>query len=423
MDACDPAVTSGRRASVEIPPDDGGVDPIMDDDTALADRIDRLAEIEADADALVTVAVPPGGSLKDARDRVAADHEEAANQKKADTRDEGGECDEEPDAARTTGPPRGPGPALGRALEHLRSYDAVPETGLAVYAGVVDGQVVAESFDDLPAPVDGAVLTVSDAFDTRPLERAVGAAATDDRGLLVVERDRAVVGRYDGEAVTAQERLESDLRGKTREGDADVFVRDRDAQQAEFFDAVAATAERTLLASGTDPGRPAGGTERTGWDDDGDDAVEGVLLGGTEVALEQFRAGDHLPDRLADRVVDSATIEYATEQGLRALVDATDAGADGRREARDVLSGFLAAVGGVDPVAYGPDDVDDALTYNAVETLLLSEELDPSVASALDDRARDQGGDVVVVPAGTEAGERFRMALGGVGAHLRFPIE
>lgn len=376
----------------------------MDDDTSLRDRIERLAAVDADADTLVTVAVPPGGSLDEVRATVAEDRAEAAD---------GDGDDAGPTAA----------PALARAADRLEPYDDLPETGLAVYAGVVDGEVVDDAFDDLPAPVDESVYAVASAFDTGPLDRSVGATATDDYGLLVVERDRAAVGRYDGETVRLLERIDGDLRGKTRDGDGESFARDRDAQRAEFFETVAATADRALSGSSSGPARPAGGTAGTGWDDGDDDGVDALLLGGTEVALAQFREGDHLADRLAERVVAAETVEYATEQGLRALVDAADAGADGRREGREALSSFLAAVGGDEPVAYGPADVDDALTYEAVETLLVAETLDGETAGDLDDRARDQGGDVVVVPTGTEAGERFADALGGVGARLRFPVD
>lgn len=378
----------------------------MTDDASIHERIETVAAVEADDDQLVTVAVPPDGSLAETREAVAEDRAEASYI----------------DGAASKPYQR----AIDEVHEQLQACDELPDDGLVVYAGVVDDEVFEETFDDLPEPVDEPVYTVANAFDTTPLD-AAATGTIDDYGLVVVERGGAAIGRYAGETVTLLEQLDSDVRGKTRKGgqSEERFERRREAQKREFFETVADAASRRFTADSSGPARPGGGTEGTEWeDDDGDDGVDHLLVGGTTVTVDEFAEGEYLDDGLADRVVGTYSVEYASEQGLRELVDAASEELSGGEAGRETLSSFLAAVGDDDePVAYGHDDVDDALTYEAVETLVVSEALDAEVSEGFADRARQQGGEAVVVPAATEDGERFRDVFDGVGARLRFPID
>jgi peptide chain release factor subunit 1 len=375
----------------------------MSDESSIRDRIETVASVEADDDQLVTVAVPPDGSLPETRERVAEDRAEASYI------DDGASKPYQR--------------AIDAAHDRLQAYDAVPANGLVVYAGVDDDAVFEATFDDLPDPVDEHVYEVANRFDTTPLDAAV-TGTTDDYGLVVVERGGAVLGRYAGETVTLLEQLDSDVRGKTRKGgqSEERFERRREEQKREFFETVADAASRTFTADSSGPARPGGSTEGTEWEDDDGDGVDHLLVGGTTVTVDEFVDGEHLDADLADRVVGTYSVEYASEQGLRELVDAASDDREGTR-AHEALSSFLAAVGGDDPVAYGHDEVDDALAYEAVETLVVSAALAAAESEGLADRAREQGGEVVVVPAETEDGQRFRDAFDGVGAHLRFPID
>ncbi|WP_255151550.1 Vms1/Ankzf1 family peptidyl-tRNA hydrolase [Halorarius halobius] len=375
----------------------------------LRERIEEVSDVTVDDDRLVTVAVPPDGEAFEAvreevaEDRANADHHDEAASKPYQE-------------------------AMGRVHDLLQSQEELPANGLVVYAGVVDGEAVTYTFDDMPRPVDERVYTVANTFDTGPLEPTAG--ATDETyGLLVVERGGAALGRYDG-TVTLLEQLDSDVRGKTRKGgqSEERFERRREEQKEEFFEEVATAAERAFIGSeGSDPGRPAGGTDDTEWDDEEsapDPGVDALLVGGTDVTVEQFADGDHLDHRLDEKILDTYAVEYASEQGLRELVEAASERLEARGDATDALSAFLRAVGDdEEPTAYGRDGVDEALTYEAVETLVVSEALDPAAIGEFEERAAEQGGDSVVVPADTEDGSRFEEAFDGVGAHLRFPVE
>jgi peptide chain release factor 1 len=372
----------------------------MSTDSSLHERIQTVSNAEADGEQLLSVAIPPGDSLDEMQERVEEDHAEAEY---LDVREE----------------VRKP---LKRALEEARrilhEYDETPENGLAVYTGVVDTDLVQYVFDDLPTPVSTAAYVHANEFDTDPLEPAT--EQTNEYGLLVVARESATLGRYDGEQIEHVDTVESDVPSKqAAEGrKEDTFQNRSEERTSEFFDEVGDAAARVFL-----DGAPA---------DTVDDATpgaefeaSGLLVGGSEIVVEQFRDGDHLTEPLEDAVVGPFDVEYASEQGLRQLVDAAeDVGRLDATDARETLERFFDALEDEDePVATGRDDVEEALELDAVDTLVLAESLPEEDVQALAVRADEQGGDCVVAPSGLDRTEQLEEAFGGAGALLRFPVE
>ncbi|RQH03545.1 Vms1/Ankzf1 family peptidyl-tRNA hydrolase [Natrarchaeobius oligotrophus] len=356
------------------------------DDYELHERLDRLSDARADRDVLVTLAVPADGTIGEARQPVETDYAEAT------------QLDERSF-------PRPLVDALEAARSRLNEYDELPENGIALYAGEVNGELVTVVFDELSVPIEESAYEHANAFDLEPLE----SVTEPDRshGLLVVERGGAALGRLDDDGVDSIDAFDSDVPGKSSAGgqSAERFERDRERRKREFFDAVADRAERAFL-------------------DDGD-GVDSVLLGGTTGTVESFREEADLDHRLEQRLEGPFAVEYASEQGLRQLASKAEDVVDerDRRDVRQTLEAFFDGLRDDEtPVAYGASEVDDALEYDAVETLLLSTSVDGERIRTLGDRASDQGGETVVVPDDFPDGNRFAEAFDGVGALLRFPI-
>lgn len=142
------------------------------------DRRDRIRQLESNEGAgteLLSVTVPAGDSLAATRQRVAREHA----------------ADENIRSKRTRTRVRR---ALDRIQRLIRPYEATPDAGLAVYAGVVDGDLVSGVFDDLPEPVTDGIYRCDDRFHLDPVKAAVAPGETF--GLVVVERGRAAVGRH-----------------------------------------------------------------------------------------------------------------------------------------------------------------------------------------------------------------------------------
>jgi peptide chain release factor subunit 1 len=385
----------------------------------LHERIERVEAAEATENDLVTVAVPPDDPLGEMLERVEEDRAEAEY---IDTEGE--------DAAYLD--------ALEAVRRILQRHESTPEKGLVVYAGVVDGEVVEYVFDDLPTPVSESVYERDNEFHTEPLEAVERSEKTF--GLLVVERGGAALGLSNGDDVQVIETFESDVMGKTRAGgqSAQRFERERERQKEEFFETVADEAERAFLGDHAEAS------------DSADDEIDGLLLGGTTVTADDFREGDHLDYRLEDRLLGGVfSVEYATEQGLRQLVEkASDHVRDAeRREMREALDRFFDALhvdsggsgsggasdsgntgdagsGGDDTeVVYGRETVEEALEYDAVETVLVSEALPAEQVREIQERADQEGGDCVVVPTDFARGQQFADGFDGVAAILRFAID
>ncbi|NUC74716.1 single-stranded DNA-binding protein [Haloterrigena sp. SYSU A558-1] len=352
----------------------------------LHERLDRLSSASADRDILVSLAVPPEETIGEARRPVETDYAEAS------------QLDERSFPKPLTD-------ALETVRSELNEYDEIPESGLAIYAGVPDGDLVTAVFDDLPVPIDESIYRHANEFDLEPLEDVTEPEST--HGLLVVERGGAALGVLDDEGVEPLESFESEVPGKSSAGgqSAERFERDRERQKREFFDEIADRARRTFL---------------------GDDPVDSILLGGTTGTVETFRDEADLDHRLEERINGEFAVEYATQQGLELLAEKGQETLEerDRDDVRETLGEFFDRVGDDDdPVAYGREEVDDALAFDAVETLLLSTDLEGADLQELGERTEQQGGETVVVPDDFPDGTRFAEAFDGVGALLRFPID
>ncbi|MFC6719203.1 Vms1/Ankzf1 family peptidyl-tRNA hydrolase [Natrialbaceae archaeon GCM10025810] len=350
------------------------------------ERLERLSSAAADRDVLVSLAVPSEGTIGEARRPVEADYAEAT------------QLDER-------SLPKPLVEALGELRGRLNEYDELPENGLVAYAGVVDGDLVTTVFDDLETPVEEPIYEHGNEFDLEPI--ADLAASTPEYGLLVVERGGAALGRLEEDGVEPIEVFDSDVPGKSSAGgqSAERFERDRERLKREFFDEVAERAARSFL---------------------GEDPVDGVLLGGTTGTVEIFREEADLDHRLAERIVGEFAVEYASEQGLRQLVETGEEAIEerDRQEAREALETFFDdRRDDEEAVAYGDEAIDRALEYDAVDTLLVSTALEGGRMREVGDRATEQGGETVVVPDDFPDGRRFAEAFDGVGALLRFPID
>ncbi|GGM70125.1 peptide chain release factor subunit 1 [Halarchaeum rubridurum] len=344
-----------------------------------AARIEAVADASADDDRLVTVAVAHDESLGSMLERVEEAHA------KAEYLD-----------GRASEPLREAYEAAARAL---RDVGETPADGLVVYAGVFDGDSETFVFADPPGRVEESRFEHGNAFVTEPLEG--GGTGTATVALVVVERGGAALGRLDESGVTALETLDSDVPGKTRAGgqSADRFRRRREERKREFFASVGEAAGRVF------------------------DDPDAVALGGTDVTVAAFREGEHLPGRLASRLAGTYAVSHADPSGLDELAskargDVTSLDA----EVREALAEFFERLPDGE-VAYGRETVDDALTYGAVERLLVAETVPASERETYAKRVEDEGGKLVVVPRDVAGGDRFVEGFDGVGALLRFPVE
>ncbi|MBI2110172.1 peptide chain release factor 1, partial [Candidatus Woesearchaeota archaeon] len=89
---------------------------------------------------------------------------------------------------------------------------------------------------------------------------------------------------------------------------------------------------------------------------------------------------------------------------------------------KEVVEKFLETLGkDSEKAAYGKEQVDKALSYGAVQTLLLSESLSDEEIEAYEEKALETDATVEIISVETREGIQLR-DLGKIGAILRFAI-
>jgi len=125
-----------------------------------------------------------------------------------------------------------------------------------------------------------------------------------------------------------------------------------------------------------------------------------------------------------DKVIGVKDIGYADEHGLELLVESSQdilAGQEIVHEQK-LLEKFFNMLGKEkDKSAYKSEDVEKALSYGAVDLLLLSRKLPKTEIKRYQKLAQETGVKIEIVSTETDEGMQF-WNLGGIGAMLRFKI-
>lgn len=268
-----------------------------------------------------------------------------------------------------------------------------PENGMAVFSSPNEVWVL----DDLPFEVSQNLYHCGKSFVVDPLYDDYDTSGT--YGLIVIERGESAVGVLRRGRVEDATVKESMVMGKTQAGGQSQtrFERLREEQKHEFFKETQQTASTTFQQYDMD----------------------GVVIGGTISSAKEF-VEDYVPHDW--NVIGTYSVEYASEQGLDELVSraSADISDEDEREARDTVEKFFNALR-ENEAAYG-DNLDIAIEYGAVDTLICTRDVGVDRINELAERVENQGGSVVVFDPSFEKGHMFDQMTGGVGAILRFEV-
>lgn len=351
------------------------------------ERIEQAASCDGAGTELVTVWVPPSKNLQTIQSRLQGEASEAENIKSKQTRE------------RVQG-------ALEKVTNALHKYRETPENGLVVCGGYVDGEYVLFEFNDLPEAIQDSKYTCSDSFELDGLwEMAFG--GSEWWGLITVTRDSASVGRYangEFEYVDVIDTFESQVMGKTKAGgqSAQRFARVREKQREEHYKKVV-----SLATNNFDPN---------------DSDFQGIAIGGPNVTITNFI--DWLPQRLQDEIVTIETVDHAgSRESLTKLAQLAESSFDEqeKQRERELVEEFKKRLRDDGAVAYGPSEIETAIEYGAVETLLLSADLSASYIREKTKEVEQQGGDTVIISTAHEQGQQLEQ-FGEEAALLRFKI-
>ena len=153
--------------------------------------------------------------------------------------------------------------------------------------------------------------------------------------------------------------------------------------------------------------------------------LKGLLIGGPGPSKSDFVDGNYLHAELKQKVLGIKDLTYTEESGLHDLVDKSRdlLLQEHITHEKEVVEKFLETLGkNSEKAAYGKEQVDKALSYGAVQILLLSESLSDEEIEAYEEKALETDATVEIISVETREGIQLR-DLGKIGAILRFALQ
>ena len=340
--------------------------------------------------------------------------------------------------------------AIDSIMSRLKTYKSAPEKGIVIFCGEVpragDQTRMVQYVIHPPEAITAFLYRCDSSFFTEPLETML--VDKKSYGLITIDRREATLGILTGSRIITLKHFDSLVPSKHHQGGQSSvrFERLIEIAAHEFYKKVADNATDVFL-------------NRT--------ELVGILIGGPGATKDFFINEGYLHHELQKKVIKPFfDTGYTDEAGLRELVDAA---ADTIQdidlvEEKEFVQRFFREIrktdGGLS--AYGEDMVRDALNMGAVNTLLLSENIDKrritvkcpkghtydatvteadeknqckecgSTASVtrnedlIDDffmLADAYNTEVKIISADSEEGQMLMTAFGGIAAILRYRIQ
>lgn len=335
---------------------------------------------------LVTVYVPAGYDLNKIVSHVSQEQGTATNIKSSSTR-------------------KNVIASLEKMIQHLKLYHKTPPNGLALFAGNVaerEGQQDMQVWGiEPPVPLNLRIYRCDKEFVTEPLAEMCD--VKEIYGLVVMDRREGNIALLKGKSIIPLVSATSNVPGKTRAGgqSAQRFERLREGAAKDFYKKIAAMMKDQFLENKD---------------------LKGIIVGGPGPTKFDFVEGNYITNEVKKKIIAIKDLSYTGDFGLQELVDKSDdvlANEEIMREKEIMGKYFTLMSTDLDMVEYGRDAVLKAIKMGAVETLLLSEELDDDEIELFEDEAKLLGTEVVIISTETREGVQLK-EMGKVGAILRY---
>ncbi|MEK6875699.1 MAG: peptide chain release factor aRF-1 [Nanoarchaeota archaeon] len=356
--------------------------------TELEELIEELSQYKGRHTELITVYVPAGYDVNAVSRQLDSEKSTAKNIKSTTTR-------------------KNVIDALEKINRELKEYKKTPENGLALFSGNISK---VEGQDDLRIwsvepymPLKIRLYRCDKEFVLDALKEML--EVTEVYGLLVMDRKEATIGMLEGKRIEVLQKMTSGVPSKVRAGgqSSQRFHRITEGLTKEFYNRIADEMKKIFFEM---------------------PRLKGIIIGGPIPTKDEFVDGEYLVTKLREKIIGRMDIGDADESGLKELVE----------KSRDILSNqeivyekkllekFFNTLGSKPDLAvYKINDVKKALEYGAVDTLIISKELDKKTAIEFKKLAENISSTVEIVSTETTEGEQF-YKLSGIGAILRFRV-
>jgi peptide chain release factor subunit 1 len=297
--------------------------------------------------------------------------------------------------------------ALERMIQHLKGIGRTPGNGLAAFSGNVAEQ---EGRSDVkiwslepPIPLKQRLYRCDKEFILDPLQ--VMLADDSVYGLVVMDRRDAMIGLLKGKTIVPIRKTHSEVPGKMRAGGQSSarFARLREGATKEHYKKIADHMKDEFLRM----------TE-----------LKGIIIGGPGTTINDFLNHDYITGDVKKKILGTKDLSYTGEFGLQELLEksedilAEEEVADEKKIMRKFFE-HLAKDTGL--VAYGKEQVKQAIRMGAADTLLLSETLEDDAIAEFEEAAKPFSTSIRIISQETREGVQLR-DMGKVAAILRYPV-
>ena len=307
--------------------------------------LQKLGAKEGRGTELVSLYVPPDRQISDVATMLKQEYGTAANIKSDTTR-------------------KNVQDAITKVMQRLKLFKKVPKTGLVIFCGAIpqNGGPGSEKIETYvitpPEPIQVYLYRCDSRFHIEHLKEFLKEKET--YGILVMDSSTATYAALRGRRLEIVKEITSGVPGKFRAGgqSARRFERQREAKLLSYFKRVGKHANETFLPI---------------------ENLKGIIIAGPGPTKHDFEKGDYLHYELKDKVIATIDTAYVGEQGVEEVMERAPEIMRRVRyvEEKRIVQDFLDEIGHDTGLAtYGEGDVRRALEMGAVETLLLSEELD-----------------------------------------------
>ncbi|MGQ9719931.1 MAG: peptide chain release factor aRF-1 [Candidatus Jordarchaeum sp.] len=349
--------------------------------------------------------------------------------------------------------------AIQKILALLKNIPRPPPTGLAVFCGAIPTNGQGTEKMELttivpPEPINTYKYHCNNKFFLDPLKGML--VEKDTYGIIVLDRSEADFAILKGNHLEILKKITSGAPGKHRAGGQSARRFERLIEQAghEFFKRSGDYANEFFLEIPD---------------------LKGILIGGPGPSKNKFAESSYFDYRLKNAILGIVDLSYTGSSGIDELIDKSRDILQNVRysEEKTLVQKFLTMLVKDDTlVAYGEKEVRQALDQGAVDTLLLSEDLEifyvtvscpncnyseeltikkdqlPSLEQEIQNRncpscdssllsiktvkpiidefgelAEQTGANVEIISSETEEGQQLKQAFGGIAALLRYSIE
>ncbi len=350
--------------------------------------------------------------------------------------------------------------SISSLLGQLKNINDVPENGLVMFSGAIPqsntpGTERNEMY--ILEPPDRVVTFryhCASEFLLWPLEEML--TPSDTYGLLVIGRAESALGYIKGNKVEIVREFTSGIHGKHRAGGQSQkrFERLIEEGEKQFYRRISDTVNELFLPM---------------------EDLKGIFIGGPGQSKEKFVSDESLDYRLRDKILDTVDLGYGGAEGIRALIEKVKDKIEDVKyiQEKQIMQRFMKEIS-VDSglASYGLEEIQRALNYGAVDTLMLSERLNiykvklecsncefseyrnikenvletikgdiqeeicpkcssntfnitenKAIIEVLGELAESTGTDVIILSTETEEGEMLYSTFGGIAAILRYKID